>query len=58
MSIGTNADKCLHCGCCVGSCPQNAMFLRETALDINDDCNECGICVRLCPMGALTMEAD
>lgn len=58
MSIEINADKCLHCGLCVGSCPKNAMFLREVEIEINDDCINCEICVRLCPVGALSMGGD
>ena len=53
--IEVNANKCLHCGLCVGSCPKNAIFLNEVTLEFNDDCINCGICVRLCPMGALSM---
>lgn len=49
-------EKCMHCGACVGSCPQNAIFLNEVVLQFNERCNKCGRCVRLCPVGALTME--
>ena len=54
--IAVDPHKCLHCGLCSGSCPQNAIFLLETALDFNDDCTNCGRCVRLCPVGALEMK--
>jgi NAD-dependent dihydropyrimidine dehydrogenase PreA subunit len=49
-------EKCMHCGACVGSCPQNAIFLNEIVLEFNENCNKCGRCVRLCPAGALKME--
>jgi ferredoxin len=49
-------EKCMHCGACVGSCPQNAIFLNEVVLEFNENCNKCGRCVRLCPAGALKME--
>jgi ferredoxin len=49
-------EKCMHCGACVGSCPQNAIYLNEIVLEFNDNCNMCGRCVRLCPAGALKME--
>lgn len=58
MSIGVDVNKCLHCGLCVGSCPFNAVFLKEVELEFNDDCTNCGICVRLCPIGALSKEGD
>jgi len=51
-----SVEKCMHCGACVGSCPQNAIFLNEVVLTFNEKCNKCGRCVRLCPAGALTME--
>ncbi|MEI6797173.1 MAG: 4Fe-4S binding protein [Methanomassiliicoccales archaeon] len=50
-------EKCMHCGACVGSCPQNAIYLNEVVLVFNDQCNRCGRCVKACPVGALTMEA-
>lgn len=49
-------EKCMHCGACVGSCPQNAIFLNEVVLEFNDLCNKCGRCVKTCPVGAITME--
>jgi ferredoxin len=51
-----NIERCMHCGACVGSCPQNAIYLNEVVLEFNDSCNKCGRCVRLCPAGALKME--
>ena len=53
--IKVDPYKCLRCGLCVGSCPQNAIFLAETQLEFNDACINCGRCVKLCPMGALEM---
>lgn len=50
-------EKCMHCGACVGSCPQNAIYLNEVVLVFNDQCNRCGRCVKACPVGALTLEA-
>ena len=51
-------EKCLHCGCCVGSCPKNVIYLNDFILEFNDDCNKCGRCVKLCPVGALSKEAS
>lgn len=53
-----DVDKCMHCGACVGSCPFNAIFLREIILEFNDSCTRCGRCVKVCPVGAITMEDD
>ncbi len=51
-----NVEKCMHCGACVGSCPQNAIYLNDVVLEFTDDCNCCGRCVRACPVGALKLE--
>ncbi len=52
-----NVDKCFHCGACVGSCPENAIYLAEVMVEFSDKCNRCGRCSHLCPVGAITMEA-
>ncbi len=51
-----NGDMCMKCGACVGSCPVNAMFLREYIVEVNDDCTGCGLCKKICPVGAVTQE--
>jgi ferredoxin len=56
LKMIVNIEKCMHCGACVGSCPQNAIYLNEIVLEFNEDCNRCGRCVRICPVGALKME--
>jgi ferredoxin len=50
-------DKCMHCGACVGTCPQNAIYLNDVFLTFNEKCNKCGLCVKTCPVGALQLEA-
>lgn len=50
-------DKCMHCGACVGTCPQNAIYLNDVVLSFNENCNKCGLCVKTCPVGALQLEA-
>jgi len=49
-------EKCHHCGGCVGSCPQNAIYLNDIVLEFSDKCNRCGRCVKVCPVGALKLE--
>ncbi len=50
-------ERCHHCGACVGSCPQNAIYLNDVLLEFNENCNRCGRCVKVCPVGALKLEA-
>lgn len=50
-----NYNRCLHCGGCVGSCPQNAIYLNDYILEFDDSlCNNCGRCIKLCPVAALS----
>lgn len=50
-----DVDKCMHCGACVGSCPQNAIYLREVVLEFNDNCTLCKRCIKACPVGAIKL---
>lgn len=51
-------EKCMHCGACVGSCPENAIFMNDVLLEFSSDCTRCGRCVKTCPVGALRMEGE
>lgn len=42
----------MYCGACVGTCPDNAIYLHETRIEFSD-CRECGLCVKVCPVGAI-----
>jgi len=47
---------CLHCGACVGTCPENCLYLHETStIELQDGCTECGLCEMVCPVGAITL---
>jgi ferredoxin len=50
-------EKCMHCGACAGTCPENAIYLHEVVVEFDDSCTRCGRCVKLCPVGAISMEA-
>jgi ferredoxin len=54
--ISVNRYKCCYCGACTSVCPNNALELSETWLDISKDCTNCYICTNICPVGALEME--
>jgi len=53
-----SVDKklCLHCGACVGTCPENAIFLNDTIIEFYDNCKKCGVCTKVCPVGAIDMK--
>ncbi|MFH0859872.1 MAG: 4Fe-4S binding protein [Candidatus Altiarchaeota archaeon] len=47
---------CCYCGGCVGVCPQDALTLEDTSLQVDERCNDCGICVIFCPVRALSIK--
>jgi L-aspartate semialdehyde sulfurtransferase ferredoxin len=49
---------CMHCGACVGACPENALTLQEVWIEFLPNCSNCGICARACPSGAIFMEGS
>ncbi len=51
-------DACMRCGACVGTCPVNAMFLKEYTVEVNDDCTSCGLCKKVCPVGAVSLGGE
>lgn len=49
--------KCISCAGCVGTCPDLALDMFGTDLQVfQDKCTYCTICVRFCPVGALAIE--
>ena len=57
MSVEVNRFKCGYCGACVGVCPNGALELMETWIEVDDSCTRCGVCARICPVGALEVKA-
>jgi ferredoxin len=49
---------CMHCGACVGACPENALTLQEVWIEFLPNCTNCGTCARACPVGAIFMEGS
>ncbi len=58
MSLEINHDRCMHCGACVGVCPEDSLFLNDLMLEVDESCTECGICVKTCPVNALELRGD
>ena len=53
--VEVNYALCHFCGACVGTCPENAIFLRSSHLVIETQaCTACERCVHGCPLGALS----
>jgi NAD-dependent dihydropyrimidine dehydrogenase PreA subunit len=51
--LWVDQNICMCCGACVGTCPQNALYLAETHLIFNENCNYCKLCIHVCPVGAI-----
>ena len=50
-------DTCISCAGCVGMCPQLALDMFETDLQVfKEKCTYCYLCVRFCPVGAFNIE--
>ena len=68
--LGLNRNKCIGCGTCMLTCPQEAIMRTppvvedghlstKPIMDIDPDrCNFCGACVALCPTRALRLTVD
>ena len=47
-------DRCLFCGSCVESCPEEALSMTDKGLKVDESiCTLCAGCIRECPAGAL-----
>lgn len=47
-------DKCDFCGCCVGVCPEDAIYLKESEISISEElCTNCSKCIWSCPIEVL-----
>jgi thioredoxin 1 len=48
-------ERCLCCGVCVMTCPEQAISLLEALTIDPDRCNGCGTCVEVCPTEAISL---
>ena len=50
-------DKCVGCGLCASTCPQNAISLAGGKAAIGEECVACGLCLDACRLGAIRRES-
>ncbi len=50
-----DADVCVGCEACVGTCPVEAIVMDGGKAKVKaDDCIECGSCISTCPCSAIS----
>ncbi len=59
LLIEVYKNKCDFCGCCVGVCPEDAIELKESDINIVEElCTNCSKCVWCCPVEALKFNLE
>ncbi len=54
MAAVVDSEKCAGCEVCVGTCPVNAISMKDGVACVNaDECIDCGACVGACPAEAI-----
>lgn len=50
-------ELCVGCGCCLNTCPKNAISIKNGvyALVDNSKCVGCGLCKKACPASIIEM---
>jgi ferredoxin len=57
MSSKINADVCVGCGACSGTCPVEAIAPQEDKYFIDAvKCTGCGACEEACPVSAISAQ--
>ena len=56
MAIKVDTEKCIGCGACTGTCPVEALEMKDGKASYKGDgCIECGACAGGCPVEALSL---
>jgi len=48
-------SKCIHCGRCIGICPEHHTIVGDDMVFLRDGCSACGKCAADCPSLALSL---
>lgn len=56
MAIKIDAEKCVGCAACIGTCPVEVLEMKDDkAIYKGDGCIDCGACVSACPADAMSL---
>jgi len=59
LLIKITPDKCDYCGTCVGVCPEDAIELSASSIEIDETlCTNCSKCVWVCPIDVLLFDKE
>jgi electron transport complex protein RnfB len=56
--LTVNEPRCLGCGYCQPSCPEDAISVWVVAKLNPDKCTNCLACIQWCPVDALEAECE
>ena len=57
MAAKVDASKCVGCEACVGTCPVEAIAMKDGAANVDESkCIDCGACVAGCPAEAIAQQ--
>ncbi|MEA3458406.1 MAG: 4Fe-4S binding protein [Candidatus Thermoplasmatota archaeon] len=52
-------EKCVGCGVCISSCPENAILMEGDKANVSQDkCTFCGKCFSACPQEAIRPNSE
>jgi len=52
-------DRCIGCGVCIDSCPENAISMQNKKADIDQNkCTFCAKCFAACPQEAIRPNSE
>lgn len=54
-NLNFSNTSCLGLADCVSVCPQNAISLQKTTINIDVTCNGCGLCIPICPQNIIKL---
>ncbi len=57
-AVWSAVGSCVHCGCCVKSCPHGAVVEKNGSITVCSElCDLCGACVAACPTGCMRFDS-
>lgn len=57
MKLACIGKECVACGCCISTCPKEAIYIHAGVIARVDKerCIACGKCAKICPAAVINM---